>query len=263
MSNEKAYTIGEFSQRTGTSKRTLHYYDEIGILRPKKHPSSGHRIYTDQDVLALQKIVSLKLLGYSLDQICTLMKESHFDLSLNETLQAHKKALNEKKEQIEAALKAINRTITLLDEEGEVDSAILMSLINNIQTEKEQRQWLSQYTSEEFIDKLFNKHEEEMVELDKKSIIFFKEVKRLVGRPVDEPEVQALIDQYMQTTLAFVGEESVHAFSDIQNIEPEQIESMFASPFSKEEDEWLQQAMEYYMLKNDMYDPNSDNKSSM
>lgn len=53
----------------GSSIQTLHFYDEIELFQPEKHPNSGHRQYTNQDVLTEQKIVSLKFLGYSLNQI--------------------------------------------------------------------------------------------------------------------------------------------------------------------------------------------------
>ncbi|MBB6282526.1 DNA-binding transcriptional MerR regulator [Geobacillus subterraneus] len=73
------YSIGEFAKKTGTTVRTLRYYDEIGLLSPQKHPHSGRRMYTDEDVLTLQKIVSLKFLGYSLGQIYAIhqMENAH------------------------------------------------------------------------------------------------------------------------------------------------------------------------------------------
>ncbi|MCH1624861.1 MerR family transcriptional regulator [Ferdinandcohnia quinoae] len=250
----KTYSIGEFSERTGTSIRTLHYYDEIGLLKPDKNPSSGHRLYTDQDVLALQKIVCFKFLGYSLEQISEMMNLSSFDISLNDTLQLQKRTLEEKKEHIDAALTAINRTITLLEEEGEVDSTILMSLINNIQTEKDQRLWLEQHTTEEVIEHLFNKTEEDKLALDKEFIQFSKEVKRLVGRPFDDPEVQAMVDKQMKMTLSFVGDEAMYAFADLESIDTDELEKMAPSPYTKEEEEWLNQAMEHYMIQNGMYE---------
>jgi DNA-binding transcriptional MerR regulator len=258
MNKKPYYSIGEFSEKTGTTIRTLHYYDEIGLLKPEKHPSSGHRLYTDQDVLTLQKIVSLKFLGYSLEEICKMINEPSFDLSLKETLQIQRKAFEEKKEHIERVLKAIDRTITLLEEEGEVDSTILMSLIHNIQTEKEQRQWLEQHTSKEVVDELFNKPEEEMIALDKEFIHLSKEVKRLAGKPVHDPEVQELVEKYMKVALEFVSEEAAKAFSGLDETEIEELKNKFPSPHTKEEEEWLQQAIEYYMIKNNMYEPNVD-----
>ncbi|KFN01701.1 MerR family transcriptional regulator [Bacillus clarus] len=69
MSKKESYSIGEISKRTGTSIRTLHYYDEMGLPKSEKNVSSGHRIYKGQNILTLQKIASLKVLGYNLDEI--------------------------------------------------------------------------------------------------------------------------------------------------------------------------------------------------
>ncbi|MFT4416963.1 MerR family transcriptional regulator [Fredinandcohnia humi] len=246
------FSIGEFSERTGTSIRTLHYYDEIGLLKPKKHPTSGHRLYVNHDLLTLQKIVTFKFLGYSLDQIREILNESSFDTGLTETLALQKKALEEKKEHIESALAAIKRTITLLEEEGEVDSAVLISLINGIQTEKEQIQWLQQRMSSEIVEHFTNKPEEELVALDKEYIRLSKEVKRLFGTPVQDPEVQAMLDKYIKATFAFIGEEAMHALAEFDISDAANLEKMVPSPYTPEEEEWLNQAMEYFMSQQDM-----------
>lgn len=255
------YQIGEFSAKTGTSIRTLHYYDEIGLLTPKKHPTSGHRLYSDNDVLKLQKIISLKFLGYSLEQISEMMKESSFDMSLAESLQIQKKALEDEKEQIETALLAINRTIALLQDEGEVDSAILMSIINGFQTIKTQREWLEQYTAKEVVDQIMNKTEEENIALDKEYIRLSKEVKRLFGQPIDDPEVQNVIDQYLKAMLQFLGEEAIQTISTLNVTEADELqafENSIPSPFTKEEEEWLNKVMEYYMIQHEMIDVFND-----
>src|SRR5699024_11617022 len=79
MESQKLFSIGEFSTKTGISIRNLRYYDEIGLLVPEKHPASGHRMYQDEDVSTLQKILSLKFLGYSLDEISELLHRSSLD----------------------------------------------------------------------------------------------------------------------------------------------------------------------------------------
>ncbi|WP_449536852.1 MerR family transcriptional regulator [Ferdinandcohnia sp. Marseille-Q9671] len=250
------YSIGEFSDRTGISIRTLHYYDEIGLLSPDKHPSSGHRQYTNKDLLTLQKVVSFKFLGYSLEQIGEMIHESSFDLSLNESLQIQKKAFEEKKEQIESALSAITRTIALLQEEGEVDSAVLMSLINSTQTEKEQRLWLEQHTKPDIVEYFYNKSEEERLALDKEFIQLSKEVKRLYGKPVHNLEVQAMIDKYLKASFSFIGEDAMHALAELNLTETDEelllmnLEKMAPSPYTAEEEKWLNEAMEYYMSQN-------------
>jgi MerR family transcriptional regulator, thiopeptide resistance regulator len=66
--------VGELAERSGISVRTLHHYDEIGLLAPSQRSSSGHRLYTDADVLRLQQIISLRSLGFSLFEIGDFLK---------------------------------------------------------------------------------------------------------------------------------------------------------------------------------------------
>jgi DNA-binding transcriptional MerR regulator len=61
--------VGELARRSGVSVRTLHYYEEIGLLAPSEHTPTGHRLYSVQDVARLQQIVSLRQLGLSLAEI--------------------------------------------------------------------------------------------------------------------------------------------------------------------------------------------------
>lgn len=68
-SPSKALKVGELAKRTGLSVRTLHYYDEIGLLQPSELTSSRHRLYGSAEVARLQQIKSLRQLGFSLDEI--------------------------------------------------------------------------------------------------------------------------------------------------------------------------------------------------
>ncbi len=61
--------VGEVAKRTGVSVRTLHYYDEIGLLRPSRFTESRHRLYGATELSRLQQIKSLRQLGFSLDEI--------------------------------------------------------------------------------------------------------------------------------------------------------------------------------------------------
>jgi DNA-binding transcriptional MerR regulator len=61
--------VGELAKQVGVSVRTLHHYDEIGLLSPSAHTSAGHRRYSATDVLRLQQITSLRQLGFSLRDI--------------------------------------------------------------------------------------------------------------------------------------------------------------------------------------------------
>jgi DNA-binding transcriptional MerR regulator len=63
------WKVGELARRTGLSVRTLHYYDEIGLLSPSQRTDGNHRLYAAADVARLQQIKSLRALGFSLREI--------------------------------------------------------------------------------------------------------------------------------------------------------------------------------------------------
>ena len=64
-----ALKVGELAKRTGLTIRTLHHYDEIGLLKPSGHTESGHRLYTADDIARLQQVISLRQLGFSLEEV--------------------------------------------------------------------------------------------------------------------------------------------------------------------------------------------------
>ncbi len=67
------YKIGEVATRMGISVRTLRHYDEVGLLKPSSRTEAGHRLYTDRDIVRLQRIVALRKNGFSLAHIRTVL----------------------------------------------------------------------------------------------------------------------------------------------------------------------------------------------
>jgi len=76
----RRYRVGEFAGLTGVSVRTLHHYDQIGLLRPAAYSDGGHRLYAEEDLLRLQQILTLRYLGFSLARIGELLDRPDFDL---------------------------------------------------------------------------------------------------------------------------------------------------------------------------------------
>lgn len=68
------WKVGQLAKRTGVSVRTLHHYDQIGLLTPSHRTESGHRLYDRDDVARLQQIMSLRQLGLALDEIGNLLR---------------------------------------------------------------------------------------------------------------------------------------------------------------------------------------------
>jgi DNA-binding transcriptional MerR regulator len=72
--------VGELASRTGLSVRTLHHYDEIGLLRPSRRTPSGHRVYGLAEVRRLQQIASLRHLGLSLGEVRECLERPEYSL---------------------------------------------------------------------------------------------------------------------------------------------------------------------------------------
>ena len=85
--------IGELAQQTGLSIRTLHYYDEIHLLSPQHRTPAGHRLYGEVEIARLQQILSLRQLGFSLDEIRECLEDP--DFSLPKVIDLHRDRLRE------------------------------------------------------------------------------------------------------------------------------------------------------------------------
>jgi DNA-binding transcriptional MerR regulator len=90
----EALKVGELAKRTGLTIRTLHHYDEIGLLRPSHHTQSYHWLYTAVDVARLQRVLSLRQLGFSLEEIAGCLDQPGF--STLEVIQLHATRLRER-----------------------------------------------------------------------------------------------------------------------------------------------------------------------
>lgn len=106
--------IREFAAYTGVSVRTLHYYDEIGLLRPAEvDKATGYRYYDENSVLRMQEILFYRELDFSLKTIAELLSHENHDRI--GALREQKTLLTLKKERLERLIVAIDRA-----EKGEI-----------------------------------------------------------------------------------------------------------------------------------------------
>lgn len=104
-----AYTVKKLSELSGVTIRTLHFYEEEGLLKPAYYGSNGYRYYEEKELLQLQQILFFKELGLTIKQIKRVLGRSDFDqLS---ALDSHRKSLNQEWEKIGRLLKTIDKTI--------------------------------------------------------------------------------------------------------------------------------------------------------
>lgn len=103
------YSIHELSQLAGVTIRTLHYYDEIGLLKPSFVRPNGYRVYEEKEVTKLQQILFFRELEFSLDDILHIMQAKTFDA--NKALTDQKKMLEMKRDRINSLLQTITNQL--------------------------------------------------------------------------------------------------------------------------------------------------------
>lgn len=103
------YTVKEIAQISGVSVRTLHWYDEVGLLKPAYLGCNGYRYYEEEQLLILQQILFFRELGFELKKIRQVLGRSDFDKMV--ALSSHKQLLKNNLEQTKKLIKTIDKTI--------------------------------------------------------------------------------------------------------------------------------------------------------
>ena len=101
--------ISEVAKLSGVTVRTLHYYDEIGLLKPNKITEAGYRVYSNEDLETLQQILFFRELDFQLNEIKEIMMNPNYDK--NKALNKHKELLIEKRERLDGLINLIDKTI--------------------------------------------------------------------------------------------------------------------------------------------------------
>src|SRR5258708_18674088 len=105
-------TVKRLSKLAGVSVRTLHFYDEIGLLRPGRVGANGYRYYGQAALLRLQQILFYKELGLSLEEIADVLDQPDFDVAA--ALVAHRRALEQRLGRLRGLIATVDRTIAYL-----------------------------------------------------------------------------------------------------------------------------------------------------
>ena len=103
------FTVKQLSQMAGVTPRTLHHYDDIGLLKPSRIGDNGYRYYGEEALLKLQQILYYRELDFPLEDIRRIMGRRDFDLL--GALQSHREALQKKAARLSQLLATVDNTI--------------------------------------------------------------------------------------------------------------------------------------------------------
>jgi DNA-binding transcriptional MerR regulator len=155
---EKLYTAGEIAKLSGVSSRTIRFYDGKGLLKPVEYSPGGYRYYNEDSINVLQKILMLKYLGFSLEQIAKMVIDTDsFSKNgngegLKQSLRMQKKLLLDRKDHLERLIHAVDMA-EQDDERNDLESLIT---IFHLLTEEEMT--AKQYQNDSNLQKRINIH---------------------------------------------------------------------------------------------------------
>jgi DNA-binding transcriptional MerR regulator len=125
MAHRRQYQVKEVAQIAGVSERTLHHYDELGLLVPSGRSGAGYRLYADDDLLRLQQILLGRELGLSLEAIRRSLDDPKFDRK--QALLLQRSELAKRASDTAAMLRAVDAALALLDRAHD-DSAVSIDM---------------------------------------------------------------------------------------------------------------------------------------
>ena len=143
MNTETRLTVKQLAKMSGISARTLHYYDEIGLLSPTRNPENGYRIYEQPAVLRLQQILFLRELGLSLEEIQSALDQPNYDLL--SALEQHRKALIQRQRRLEELVNTVDRTILFLKGKIEMENKDLFAGFSEEQQKEYEKEAAQQW----------------------------------------------------------------------------------------------------------------------
>jgi len=196
------WKIGTLARRTGLSVRTLHWYDEIGLLRPSQHTASGHRLYGEADVQRLQEIRSLRHLGFTLEQIRDLLRRP--GLSPSRVLRLHLEELGARIAQEQHLHRRLERLADRLDAAEVISVDELMNAIEEI-TMSEHNLTPEQLAEVQERGRKLGEGAIKAVEAEWPQLIAKVKAEMEKGTPASDPRVQAMARRWKELVEMFTG----------------------------------------------------------
>jgi DNA-binding transcriptional MerR regulator len=194
--DKQLFRTGEFAQKAGLTVRTLRWYDKVGLLHPSQHTESGQRLYSNDDFIRLQSIITLKYIGLSLDEIKQLILTDKVDVK--KLLHTQQQTLHSKLKQLQTVIFALSRVqaaiandVVNTEEFIEVIKAINMS---------NQFKWFNKFYSDEQKTKLAERGKNWTAEDQNKATeawnTLFADIRSSMDKDPSSPEAQALVKRW-------------------------------------------------------------------
>ncbi|RAL26411.1 MerR family transcriptional regulator [Thermoflavimicrobium daqui] len=223
------YSIGELSKKANVSRRTLHYYDEIGLLKPTRIDDKNYRYYDQNALLQLQEILLLKSIGFKLNQIKQIMNQSTDTNHEEKWMQSLNEQINwiqKEKARLERKQYYLRATLHSIKIKGKIHAKEIFDLIQLL----EDREMENGVIPAVFKDGYFTNQEKETLEQlpvlgsNNPYVAQFVELLRNIRRNMHEPPNSSVIQTYAkqlhELSLRFFGDNPALADKYWERIKP-------------------------------------------
>lgn len=198
------FTINQLAHLAGITVRTLHYYDEIGLLKPLRIASNGYRYYGQAELETLQQILYFRELDFSLSEIKKMMGSRQYDAL--SAMQDQKKLLELKKQRLEAIIQTLSTTINTMKGGGNMNNDVFDSLsdkqLEEYKEEAKQR-WGNTEAYKQSVERSKNWTKEDIMRVQQEWGKLLTAVADTMDNGADSPEAQKAVADIYQHLYQF------------------------------------------------------------
>jgi MerR family transcriptional regulator, thiopeptide resistance regulator len=244
------YTVKQLADLAGVSTRTLHYYDEIGLLAPTSLGENGYRYYGQEAVIRLQQILFYRELDLNLNEIRAILDRPDFDVL--EALQTHRQALQHRASRLAGLLQTIDRTIRHMKGQLEMSDQELFQGFDEAKQkeyEKEASARWGEATVSASVRKWNGYTAAEKARIMNEGGAVYRDLLGLMDRRPEDAEVQRVVARWHQH-LRYFYEPTAEILMGLAQAYVE--EPAFAAFYEKMHPDlagFLRQAIEHYCLE--------------
>ena len=199
------YTIKQLADIANISVRTLHHYDQVGLLSPNRDEHNQYRIYKEEELLKLQQILFFRELDFSIKDIHRIISNDNFDII--QAMKGHKKMILLKRKRLDNLVKTIDKTINKINNENNMKDEELYKSFSIEEMEKFAQEakdrWGHTSFYKESEKKLQGITKTQMNDIKKKGDEILRKAALLMDRNVGDKAVQDIIACHYKHLLNF------------------------------------------------------------
>ncbi len=242
------FTVKQLSNLAGVTPRTLHHYDEIGLLKPSRVGANGYRYYGEESLLRLQQILFYRELDIPLEDIKKIMGRRDFDVV--GALYSHKEALQRQATRLNHLITTVDNTIDYLKGNKQMSNKQLFEAFSEEQQAEYEKEIAQKYDPATV--KASSKKWKEYAAAEKKRIgeegnVVYRDILAAMPKGASSPEAQAGIERWRKHIEYFwiPNDEQLLGLADLYNED-----SRFKANFDKIDPrlaEFMREAVRIYV----------------